>query len=144
MALNTADPGDADLGELVQYGISDISAVWGYHQLEQPKGGEAMPILMFYLEGHSPASSVAYNAQTVAEGVKVLKDAASCHFRNFVDEIVPIPTFDKAGYWKQLRTMNSTQKQKMDPQMMKRWVHIEPDLSDHAGWGPNGRRTAQA
>ncbi len=85
-----------------------------------------------------------YNAQTVAEGVKVLKDAASCHFRNFVDEIVPIPTFDKAGYWKQLRTMNSTQKQKMDPQMMKRWVHIEPDLSDHAGWGPNGRRTAQA
>ena len=71
-------------------------------------------------------------------------DAASCHFRNFVDEIVPIPTFDKAGYWKQLRTMNSTQKQKMDPQMMKRWVHIEPDLSDHAGWGPNGRRTAQA
>ena len=67
MALNTADPGDADLGELVQYGISDISAVWGYHQLEQPKGGEAMPILMFYLEGHSPASSVAYNAQTVAQ-----------------------------------------------------------------------------
>ena len=67
MALNTADPGDADLGELVQYGISDIAAVWGYHQLEQPKGGEAMPILMFYLEGHSPASSVAYNAQTVAQ-----------------------------------------------------------------------------
>ena len=83
-----------------------------------------------------------YNAQTVAEGVKVLKDAASCHFRNFVDEIVPIPTFDKAGYWKQLRTMNSTQKQKMDPQMMKRWVHIEPDLSDHAGWDADGKRTA--
>ena len=38
MALNTADPGDADPRARAG-GISDISAVWGYHQLEQPKGG---------------------------------------------------------------------------------------------------------
>ena len=61
-----------------------------------------------------------------------------------MDEIAPIPSFDKAGYWKQLRTMNSMQKQKMDPQMMKRWVHIEPDPIDYAGWDADGKRTGRA
>lgn len=67
MALNTADPNDNDLEELVYYIIGDLSAIYGYHKLKQRNGKpDSLDILLFYQEDHSPAYKLQYNTKLIA------------------------------------------------------------------------------
>ena len=63
---------DGDLEKVVYYAVSDISQIWGYHQLRQgeswngPSGQvrkSALDIVLCYREGQAPSAKMAFNQQ---------------------------------------------------------------------------------
>ena len=71
MALS-GDAADGDLEKVVYYAVSDISQIWGYHQLRQgeswngPSGQvrkSALDIVLCYREGQAPSAKMAFNQQ---------------------------------------------------------------------------------